>query len=209
MKKLENQTKYCKICFKILKNSSFFSAVSKSNCICEECFNLFTPKFIKFKHKQIKCLSIYPYDSEIKELLFKYKGCYDYELQDVFLNRYIWYLKLNYVGYKVICIPSYFLDDQKRGFNHVFEVAKLLQKPILNCLIKTKEHKQANCTATERKEVSKSMDIINGEQIENQKILILDDVYTTGSSVEAAINLISKYKPKIIKVLTISKNIMH
>jgi predicted amidophosphoribosyltransferase len=37
--------------------------------------------------------------------------------------------------------------------------------------------------------------------------LIVDDVYTTGSSVKAAISLIKKYNPKEIRVLTVAKNI--
>lgn len=179
----------------------------KNNNLCEDCFALFRPKFISFNHGYIRCLSIYEYDQTIKDLLYKYKGCYDYELKDVFLSRYLWYLRIKYHGYKIICLPSFYLDDARRGFNHVVEIAKLLKLEIIPALSKTANHKQANQNMEGRKLIGKYLKLSHLEMIKNQKILILDDVYTTGSSVDAAIKLILRGKPKKIEVLTLAKNI--
>lgn len=206
MKILKNQTNHCKICFKEINDFSLHNFLNKNNVVCEECFKKFVPKFIHFKHGDVRCLSIYNYDANIKDLLYKYKGCYDYELKSVFLNRYLWYLKLKYYGFKVITLPSYALDDERRGFNHVKEIAKLLNLPILDILIKTKPHKQADQTAAGRKKIKEVLQLSHVEAIENNKILILDDVHTTGSSIQAAIDLIKEGKPKKIEVLVIAKN---
>ena len=206
MKILLNQTNHCKICFKEINDYSFHNLLVRNNQICEECFKKFKPKFVHFKHGKVKCLAIYNYDATIKELLFKYKGCFDIELKTVFLERYLWYLRLKYRGYKIVALPSYYLDDEARGFNHVKEIGKLINLPILDVLEKTENIKQADQNAEGRKKIERILKINNLETIKNQKILLMDDVHTTGSSIDAAIKLIEAGNPKRIEVLVIAKN---
>lgn len=206
MKILLNQTNHCKICFKEIKDYSFHNLIFKNNDLCEDCFNKFVPRFIHFKHGKIKCLALYEYDQTIKELIYKYKGCYDIELKSVFLSRYLWFLKWKYMGYKIVTIPSWWEDDKLRGFNHVKEIAKLLNLPMLEVLEKTIDHKQADQNVEGRKQIGKVLKLSHLELIENQKILIMDDVHTTGSSIDATINLLKAGKPKKIQVLVIAKN---
>lgn len=199
-------TKHCKICFDEIRDFSLNNLLNKNSVVCDKCFANFKPKFIEFKHGFINCLAIYYYDSNIRELLYKYKGCYDYELKDVFLDRYIWYLKLRYFNYKIVYVPSYYLDDDKRGYNHVRELGKLIGKDVLDLIKKNKNHKQADMNKKRRKEIKNVLEINEYHDIKNKKILILDDVYTTGSSVDAVINLLLPLKPKKIEVLVIAKN---
>lgn len=198
---------YCKICFNEISDYSLYSLCHKNNIICENCFSKFEPKFINFKLDGCKGLSIYEYDQNIKELLFKFKGCFDIELKDVFLDRYINYLKVKYHGFVVVPIPSYHLDDLTRGFNHVEQIYNRLNLSVLKLIKKTKQEKQANKNKKERLEVAKIFEIMDLEKIKNKKVLIVDDVMTTGSSMSAAINLVKGGKPKRIELLAIAKNV--
>ena len=54
------------------------------------------PKFITFKINNIEGLSLYIYDELTKELIYQFKGCYDYELGKVFLEQYIKYIRYKY-----------------------------------------------------------------------------------------------------------------
>ena len=202
-----DEKRYCRICFNQINDVSFHVLSHKNNILCEDCFSKFSPKFIHFKIGEFDGLSIYEYDQNIKDLLFKFKGCYDIELKDVFLDRYFLYLKLKYHGYSIVPVPSFHLDDEKRGFNHVEQIYSRLFLPILNVIEKTKQEKQANKNRKERTKVGKIFKITDVECIKNKKILIVDDVLTTGSSVNAVIELIKKGKPKKIKVLVVAKNI--
>lgn len=175
--------------------------------ICEKCFSKFRPKFIHFPIGDMDGLAIYEYDSTIRELIFKFKGCYDIELKDVFLDRYINYLKIRYFGYSIVPLPSYYLDDERRGFNHICEIYNRLNLPILRILEKINNEKQAKKNKKERMKAHKNFVINNISDVKGKKILIVDDVYTTGSSVNAAIGLIKKGKPKKISVLVVAKNI--
>ena len=190
-----------------MRDYSLFNTVNKNSLICEQCFNKFAPKFIHFRINDIEALSIYEYDQNIRELIYKFKGCYDIELKDVFLDRFIIYLKIKYRGYSVVPLPSYHLDDLKRGFNHIEEIYRRLNLPILKVLRKIKNEKQAKKNKKERMQAQKNFDITDLEVIKNKKILIVDDVYTTGSSMKAAINLVRRGNPRKISVLVIAKNI--
>lgn len=179
----------------------------KNNELCEECFSKFKPTFFHYKIDNFNAISIYPYDEVIRELIYKYKGCFDIELKSVFTSRFLLYLRLKYFGYIIVPVPSYYLDDKTRGFNHVVEIAKLLKLPIVSCLEKTEKIKQANLKSAERKQIGKVLKINDITLIKNKKILLFDDICTTGSSLKASIKLIMKGRPKKIEILTIAKNI--
>ena len=204
---LREEPRFCKICFNQIKDNSLHSLVMKNNQLCEECFAKFEPKFINFKLDGIKGLAIYEYDQTIKELLFKFKGCYDIELKDVFLDRYINYLRLKYYGFEMVPIPSYYLDDQTRGFNHVKNIFNRLKLPMLKIIKKTKKEKQANKNKKEREQVIKILEAEGLEKVRNKKILLVDDVMTTGSSLRAALSLIKPGKPKKIEILVMAKTV--
>ena len=199
---------YCKICFKKIEDISLYNFINKRNLLCENCFNKLRAKFIKFKINNINGLAIYEYDENIKELIYKFKGCYDYELKDVFLFRYLNYFKIKYKGWHIVFIPSYYLDDEKRGFNHVkaiFECLKLNELPILKKKI---SHKQSSQSSKDRRKISDVLEIDEKYNLKDKKILVVDDIITTGSTLFTAIELIKKYSPKKIEVLVVAKTIM-
>ena len=141
----------------------------------------------------------------MKNLIYLFKGCSDYEMKDVFLNLFIKELSIRYKGYKIVPIPSYKEDDELRGFNHVNEVYKMMKLQMLPILEKTEHFKQALKGAKRRKEIHKFLCLNTNKSLEKKKILIVDDIYTTGSTMKAAINLVEKLNPKEIRVLVLAK----
>ena len=198
-------TKYCKICFKEIRNNDFARLFDGDICVCGKCQREFEPKFINFQVSGYKATAIFEYTPYIKELIYKYKGCFDYELKDTFLNLYYKEIKMRYSGYKIIPIPSYIEDDKKRGFNHVVEMFKNLGLEPLPIIEKTAHFKQAEHTARKRSQISKYLVAKKPVDLSKTKVLIVDDIYTTGSTMRAAINLVEKLNPKEIRVLVLAK----
>lgn len=100
--------------------------------------------------------------------------------------------------------PSFKEANDRRGFNHVIEIFKPLGLDMCDCVVKTKNVKQADLNANERKNVSKILEISDID-LTGKKVLICDDVFTTGSTVKSMIDLLSAKDPKVIKVLVMSK----
>ena len=126
-------------------------------------------------------------------------------MKDIFLNLFIKELKIYFSGYKVIPIPSYKKDDELRGFNHVVEVFKMIGLDVLQIIEKTEHFKQAEKSAKERQSIKKYLQLNTDKSLKKDRVLIVDDIYTTGSTMKAAINLVEKLNPKEIKVLVLAK----
>lgn len=174
-------------------------------CLCHQCQKLIEPKFISFKANGYKALAFYDYDEFIKKQIYLFKGCFDYEMKDVFLNLFIKEIKLYYTRYVVIPIPSYIKDDEIRGFNHVVEVYKNLGLKLLPILEKTSHFKQAENSAKTRQDIKKHLALKEKVDLSKQRVLLVDDIYTTGSTIAASIKLIEQLKPKEIRVLVLAK----
>lgn len=114
-------------------------------------------------------------------------------------------IKLRYSRYVVIPVPSFKKDDEERGFNHVVEIYKNLGLEILEILEKTEKHKQATSTVNSRHNVYKYLALSARPDLSKKKVLLVDDVYTTGSTMKSAINLVEKLNPKQKEVLVIAK----
>ena len=106
----------------------------------------------------------------------------------------------------MIPAPSSENSNKKRGFNHVEEMFKTLKLKMVKCIHKTSEVKQADLTTKEREKISENL-VIDDVDLKGKKILLVDDVYTTGSTIKAMIKLVKEKGAKNIKVLLMSKTI--
>lgn len=198
-------TKICKICLKPIHNWNLFSFLHKSYSLCPECQNKLIPLFYKFCIYQIPCLAIYKYDENIKTLLYQLKACYDIELASIFFERFTKELHFKYRDFYLVPAPSFREDNLKREFNHVEEIFKPLKLPFLSIIEKSAPYKQSDRNKIERKEISQYLKLNTNTSLYGKKILIVDDVFTTGSTIKAIIKLIKELKPQKIEVLVMSK----
>ena len=197
--------KNCKICFKEIKIDDICRLFDWNICLCQQCQKMLKPKFVSFKVDGYKGLAFYDYDEFIKKQIYLYKGCFDYEMKDVFLNLFIKEIKLYYRGYTIIPVPSYQKDDEIRGFNHVVEVYKNLDLKMLPIIVKTSHFKQAENNAKTRQDIKKHLALKEQVDFSKTRVLLVDDIYTTGSTIRSAINLIEKLHPKEMRVLVLAK----
>ncbi|MCR5506092.1 MAG: hypothetical protein K6F07_03770 [Bacilli bacterium] len=195
----------CKLCFKEIRKSSIKHLLMPSLSLCENCYKDMHPHFDKFEVLGYSAIAIYHYDEAIKSRLYQFKGCFDIEINMIFLDRFALYYRLKFYDYVVIPAPSYIEDDERRGFNHVVEIFKNLKLPIVNLFVKTEHHKQADLGLEGRREIKKYIEVRSGIDIRNKKVLLVDDVFTTGSTMKTMIGLVEKMHPKDIKILVMSK----
>ena len=205
--KFLNPTLICKNCFKEINEFNLYNLLHKNSVLCKKCLSLMHPKFIKFKIDNIKALTLFEYDVYMKDLIYKLKGCYDYELKDVFIGRFRFFLKIRFNDYTILHVPSYIKDDEDRGFNHVREMFSCLGLDSIDLIEKTTKYKQSDHSGKDRENIKDVLRLKNNQDLSQKKILIVDDVFTTGSTIKNIIKMISPLYPKDIKVLVMSKTI--
>jgi ComF family protein len=174
-------------------------------CVCPRCQEKFSTIFAKSKLQDVKVLAIYEYNEFMQTNLYKLKGCADLEMSAAFLSYHQLFLRLKYRNYTLIPAPSFSENDVQRGFNHVEEIFKGVGKETLKAIIKISNRKQSDLSAVERSKVGEVLCWNDDVNITNKKILLVDDVMTTGSTIQACLSLIKKHNPKSIEVVVMSK----
>lgn len=149
-------------------------------------------------------MSFYEYNEEIKSMIYDLKGCGDIELAPLFLYEQAEYLRNRFRGYTIIPIPSYREKDKTRGFNHVKEIFKCINSNYLDTIEKIDDYKQSDHNAEERREIGSHLRWIGGN-LENKKVLLVDDIITTGSTMEACADLCMRNGAKKVFLLSLVK----
>lgn len=196
----------CKVCNKEL-NDFFINDVFNmhKHSLCYKCFNKF-PLINKITIiNDYECLSLYEYKDIIKDLIFQLKGLKDYELKDVFLEYFIDLLEFKYKGYVIVYAPSFHQDDLDRGFNHVEAIFSSLKNKKIKIFSKKEKYKQSEQLYSERKNIFKYISLDKSSLKGLNKVLIVDDVLTSGNTLKALSSLLYKEGIKDIKMFTISK----
>ena len=199
-------TPICKICFKDINIDNLHSLIHFP-IICNSCIKNMNPVLKNFYIDDVTGLFLYEYNEEIRKLIFLYKGNKDYELKDVFIYNYKAYLKYLFKGYEAIYVPSSEDRVKERGFNHCKELFNLLSLKENSKAIKLANDKQSSKNYKERINNKGNFKLLNPELIKDKKILILDDICTTGSTLKEMIRIIKNHNPKDIKILVIAKRV--
>ena len=193
----------CLVCDKVIENV-FTNIFDDCDKFCYECIKKFEVRNKKFVINDVKGIILYFYNDFFKDVLFRYKGCGDYVLKDIFLVNYLFWIKRKYRGYKIILAPSNSELEDKRGFNHLEGIFKCLNFPIIKCFKKDKIWKQSDKSKEERKQIQNVIKIDKEALLDVKKVLIVDDVLTSGSTIKT---MISQIPSNIVKkVLVLSSN---
>lgn len=199
-------TPFCRRCFKRLKENGLRFLFGNPP-LCKRCYQELSPKWIRWKEGEVGCLAIYKYNEAVRSTLYQFKGLGDIELAPVFFGYPLPYLRLLSRLYSVVPVPSSPSHDQARGFNQVREMAACLGLPIIEALRKKEGAKQSDLPAKERAKVAELLELAHPELIQGKRVLLLDDVFTTGSTARACMELLKRAKPRKIRFLAMAKTI--
>jgi len=214
----------CEDCFKTIE------LIDKPYCVkCGKPFLISTDLFMQ--DREILCVdckkkkysfefarSIGIYQKVLKECihLFKYYG--EKKLAEPLGNLMINYLLKNDEFKKkidlIIPVPLHKNDLKKRGFNQSVLLGRVIGDyfsiPVgKRVLIKKKITPfQVNLSKKEReKNIIKAFAVERPEEVKYKNILILDDIFTTGSTVEECAKELIKAQAKNIFVLTLARSV--
>ncbi|WP_088012451.1 ComF family protein [Gottfriedia acidiceleris] len=154
---------------------------------CQNCIKYMS---LKLDMPLIINKSIFHYTNEVKEWLNYFKFCGDVQLASIFASDLREYYENSFKNYKIVPVP---LSDERlkeRGFNQVEVLAQHAGLNLTNCLKRIHTEKQSKLNRYERLNRQQVFSFCGDEKIDNESIVILDDVYTTGKTVQDAATIL-------------------
>ena len=162
-----------------------------------------------------KARSVYPMSDEIRNMIhnFKYKdlpkvGLFFVEMAGVYLKKNQEFMDTDFV----VPVPLHKVKNRIRGFNQAEIIAKGIAKLMnvtfsKNIVLRKKfTETQTKLSRKERaKNVSNAFNIKNKEKLQNKNFIIIDDVFTTGSTVNAITQSLKDNGASKVYILTAAR----
>jgi ComF family protein len=202
------------ICIECLKKIEFKDAPTCKRCglivenrhrLCGECI-VDPPKYRKHVSYSI-------YDGVLKDVILLFKYGEIKRLKHLIAGYYIEVIEKKIAGEFDYLIPVPADKKRKREFCPIREIAKILSR-ILHIgiltgnLVKTgTTEPQAGLSRSKRlKNLDGVFDLKNPSVIADKKILLIDDVYTTGTTIKQCTKVLVKAKADVVAV-TLARSI--
>ncbi|MBL4932660.1 ComF family protein [Clostridium paridis] len=214
--------KYLFECFLIIiypKNDkcSICGRLEEEEVICNVCkkklIKVTSPEIREYRQNIYTIYSCVYYTKELKTLIINFKEKREFYTGDFLIGLLIEGMKeWNIKGDVITYVPLSKDKEKKRRFNQCLYLAKGLGKyyfiPTSPLLAKKKNiGEQKKLTKKERfKNVEDAFYTNNIENIKGKKIILIDDIFTTGATVISCARELKKSGAKEVKILTIAKS---
>lgn len=159
---------------------------------------------------------MFKYEGKIRELLLEYKFFEKSYLYKTFSALILKDKKICSQTKKydiILPVPIYIKKKRIKGYNQTELIAKEIAEKynleyLNNILIKNRDTKtQSTLTKAQRKiNVKDAFSIKDAEKIKKKNIILFDDIYTTGNTVNECCKCLKKAGVNNILILTIAKN---
>ncbi|MCL2755551.1 MAG: ComF family protein [Firmicutes bacterium] len=200
--------------------------VSKHSYICDVCFEKFIvcnparasgqlalSKKIAPNSKAVKVSYIYSpfyYAPPLSDIILKLKYANEGLVAKLFAPLMVSVLDKSYDV--VIPIPLSKGRERERGFNQAMilarDVGSLIEIPVMeNILVKIKNTApQVNMSHEERLDNQKdSYSVIDTEQVKDKRIILVDDVLTSGATANECARILKRAGAKMVSIVTIAR----
>lgn len=167
--------------------------------ICKDCIKWKKEYGIIFLGNQ----SIFKYNEYMKQYMSQFKFAGDYILGQFFAEE----LK-QFVGSArdqlFVPIPLSEQGLHERGFNQAEMIIREANLPVTSCLHRLDNEKQSKKNRTERLKMKQNFQVT--EKLTGKKIVLIDDIYTTGATIHQAARCLKEAGAKTIQSITIARS---
>lgn len=198
------QSHVCLICHRQIEETRSLSRLFAAKAICDDCRHSFEKLDLDTTICGYPLKILYYYNDFFKGLLFHYKGLYDYALRDAFLDDVKDILRDRYRDYLIALVPADPSGNAKRQFAGNEGIARTFSTHIFNGLYKKRPYKQTEQSFTGRSKIKDIIGLRGGGFLRHQKVLLFDDVITSGETMKSCIKLVGACEPECIEVLVLS-----
>ncbi|WP_404459618.1 ComF family protein [Sutcliffiella horikoshii] len=193
----------CKICG---REWAMVAQENRRGDLCSDCFRWEEDPTTAGLLQQNR--SVYHYNDHMKEVLARYKFRGDAVLAQVFRKVFRRTYKMTWSKGQPILVPIPLSADRKyeRGFNQSLLLAELLPREPEELLSKTNSEKQSKKARKERIAQENTFFVPDSESVKGKSILLIDDIYTTGTTVRMAAKVLKDAGAKEISSYTLVRS---
>lgn len=156
----------------------------------------------------VRNFSLFPYIGRSKILLNLYKFNGIHTLSSYFSRIIFDFLHSNYQDYIVVPIPTTFLKKRVNGWYQLDPIVKGLKRngvEVRNLLKKRKTLNQKKLSREDRQINMENSFLVKSEKTD-KRIVLLDDVFTTGATIYSAYKILSENGYRDIVSLTLFRD---
>lgn len=176
----------CLLCGRELQGHTGWQELLKKSLpktICQRCEAQFE-KVVQ--QNELNVMTLYHYNDAMKDYIHRYKFLHDILLAHVF--NIALHAQLKNEKRLIIPIPMHEQGLKRRTFAQVDELLKAAHIPFQHHLTKQTDEQQSKKTRAQRLETAQLFRVNDPNAIKDKDILLIDDIYTTGTSMQHAKN---------------------
>ncbi len=197
-----NEVSKCLICNSPLDEPIMWKTLLTNEfpkTICTKCEEKFEP----YEEISQNLISLYKYNDQMKDFLHRYKFMHDILLAKVFRHQI--HQRLSKKKEIIVPIPMHPEKLKERTFAQVDELLKEANIPFEHFLKKITTESQAEKTREERLNTPQIFALIENQNLPNKEFIIVDDIYTTGTTVSHAKRILLDAGAKSVTAFTLIK----
>lgn len=205
--KKENGSFFCEDCLSLLNKYSVLSnrcsfcgrVLLSEKDICMNCRN--------YTEHKIKVLALFPYSLWMKDVIFQWKEAHFRKFSYYLAGFYYEIIKKHYTDYVIVPIPPRPKKIYNVGWDQMNDIADYL-KYYFHCNVKkilqrTENFQQKKLSKEARINSKNKYKLKNNVKQLPEKILLIDDIMTTGATLEACSDLLKNKGAKEICALVL------
>lgn len=197
---MRNEYSHCLLCHAPLNEQATWkslltNAFSRTICTsCEQTFEL-------YENNEPGIHSLYKYNDAMNDYLHLYKFMHDVLLAKVFRKQI--HEALANTKTNIVPIPMHPTKLKERTFSHVDELLIAATVPYEHYLEKVSTETQASKSREERINSPQLFQLMENAVVENKHFTLVDDIYTTGTTIAHAKKTLIEAGAKSVNAFTL------
>lgn len=192
----------CLLCFHDLYQGVFLTEYfTYDDLICGRCRRNMIPLGKWRLIHGVKVFVLYEYNDFMESLLFQFKEGRDIALASLFFHRWNKTINDKFKDYCMVFMPSASQKIKERGFIPLACMLDKISLKKIDLFEKTVNYKQSHMSYEQRKGIHKVMKRIKGSTINEKKLLLVDDVITSGETLKRAYDLVKDKSEEVCALI--------